>query len=77
MHEHTEAKALIDQIMKTSDPSTSEFINLVIQLEESIATHVQEEEESILPQVASNVSSEILCALGAKILEYKAKAPKT
>jgi hypothetical protein len=34
VHEHTEAKALIDQIMKTSDPSTKEFINLLIQLEE-------------------------------------------
>lgn len=46
VHEHNEAKELLDQLM-SCDPKSDEFLDIASQLQKAIEHHVREEEDSI------------------------------
>lgn len=46
VHEHNEAKQLLDQLI-SCDPKSEEFLDIAGQLQEAVEHHVREEEDSI------------------------------
>jgi len=64
--EHSSAKALIAQIQRM-DPSDAQFDDIVMQLQEAIDHHVQEEEGELFPRVEESELD--LEALGEQIAQ--------
>ena len=88
VHDHAEAKEVINKILAYTDAQSTQFDKLVMELEkvinpslfntnfQDISSHVKDEEENILPQLANIVSSDVLLTLAKKIKEMKPNAPK-
>jgi hypothetical protein len=67
VHEHEEAKRLIDQIRSTD----GDIAPLMHELKDAVAHHVEEEESEVLPQARAELPEEELEELGEKFDEAK------
>ena len=66
--EHASAKALIEQL-QGMDPSEDQYDNLVLQLQEAVDQHVQEEEDEMFPQLRDSAMD--VLALGMQMAERR------
>ena len=70
--EHSEARQLIGRIKNTTDDS--HLADLVSELEQAIAHHVDEEESEMLPKARRTLGDDRLEALGSEFEQAKANA---
>lgn len=57
VHEHNEAKQLLDQL-EQCDPTSEDFLDLATQLQESIEHHVREEEDSVFRMARKGIEDD-------------------
>lgn len=74
LEDHSRIENLLKQLEKTKadDPQMSPLLQ---QLMEEVATHVEDEENSLFPMLRQACSSEMLGDLGEKVRRAKAMAP--
>lgn len=70
--EHEEARALLE-VIKTLEPTASEFKAQIAELKEAILHHVEEEESEIFEAVQECMEEEELQELGQEFQETKAR----
>jgi len=68
--EHAEAKQIIGRIKQTRDPG--HLSEVMAELKQAIEHHVEEEEGTVFPKMASDLGDTELDAMGANVQEFKA-----
>ena len=68
--EHAEAKQIIGRIKQTRDPD--HLADVMAELKQAIEHHVEEEEGTVFPKMASDLGEAELDAIGANVQEFKA-----
>jgi len=72
--EHQEVKALLDEIEESADPE--DFEDKIDELIDSVQHHVDEEENELFPRIETELDSQELEELGAKLEEAKQEMPE-
>jgi hemerythrin superfamily protein len=69
--EHLKADQLAERLTSL-DPESGEFADVLEQLIDAVTHHLEEEEESVLPHMRENMSTDKLTALGERFLAARA-----
>ncbi|WP_447002085.1 hemerythrin domain-containing protein [Saccharothrix isguenensis] len=74
IEEHAEAERVMKEL-EGVEPTDPRFDELLIELMREIRHHIKDEEEDLLPELASRCSAEDLQELGRKVIAAKKVAP--